>query len=87
MHPTGQQFTVKKSNLYGAGTKARRGVKLFVGLTRKPVTVSKTLLFGLRNTSVPRIPIVCGAATCSVNIVDPDAGKGIFTVVIRLLFG
>ena len=60
-------------------------MKLFVGLIRKPVTASKTLLLGLRITSVPRIPIVCGATICSVNIVDPDAAKGIFTVVIRLL--
>ena len=60
-------------------------MKLSVGLTRKPVTVSKTLLLGLRNTSVPRMPIVCGAMTCSVNNVDPEAAKVIGTVVIRLL--
>ena len=61
-------------------------MKLFVGLIRKPVTASKTLLLGLRITSVPRIPIVWGATASSVNIVEPEPAKGIFTVVIRLLF-
>ena len=72
-------------SLYGAGTKARSGVKLFDGLIRKPVAVINTLLLGLRITSVPRMPIVCGANAWSAKIVEPEAGNGIFTVVTRLL--
>ena len=61
-------------------------MKLFVGLIRNPVAVVKTALLGVRKTSVPRMPIVWGATTCSVKIEDPEPARGMLTVFNRMLF-